>query len=101
TARWTRRHRSVVASVVTLMLITFVGCLVGVVMIAREHSETKAAYEREHQKAQEASQQRARAEASFQQARQAVDFFTQVSEEELPHTPELQRVRRRFLEGAL
>lgn len=92
--KWGRRHRSFVVSAVVLLLLTLAGLAVSTVLIAR-------AYERERLKAQEATDQRARAEASFHQARQAVDFFTQVSEEELERHPQLQGLRRRLLEASL
>jgi serine/threonine protein kinase len=98
--KWARRHKPVVVSAVVLLLITTIASVAFAVMIAREHEQTKEAYERERLKAVEASEQRGRAEASFLQARQAVDFFAQVSEEETADNPEWQRIRRRLLEGA-
>src|SRR5262249_14899750 len=59
-----------------------------------QQARTKAAYEAE-------AQQRARAEADFAQARRAIEFFEQFSEDELAHNPGLQHVRRRLLETAL
>ncbi len=99
--KWARRHRPVVVSAIVLMLITMIGSVISMVLIAQEHAETKAAYERERLKAEEASEQRARADANFQQARRAVDFFTQLAEDELARKPESQREGRKFLEGAL
>jgi serine/threonine protein kinase len=99
--KWARRHRSVVYSAAALMVLLTIGSVVSTVLIAREHAETKAAYERERQKAVEAAEQRARAEASFLQARAAVDFFVQVSAEDLAQRPEWQAVRMKLLERAL
>jgi serine/threonine protein kinase len=100
-AKWSRRHRPVVAAAVGLLLVAAVGFAVSTALIARERSRlaeeqerTKAAYEAE-------ADQRARAEKSFRQARQVVDFFTDVSEEELRDKPELQGLRRKLLEAAL
>jgi serine/threonine protein kinase len=98
--KWARRHRSVVMSAVALMVFVMIGSVISTVLIAREHAETKAAYERERLKAEEADDQRARAEVSFLQARRAVDFFAKVSEE-LPNRPEWQPVRRKLLQAAL
>jgi serine/threonine protein kinase len=92
--KWSRRHRPLVASALVLLLMAVVASLVTTVLIAGEHVETKAAYERERQKAREA-------EESFLQAKRAVDFFTEVSEEELAGIPPLQGLRRRLLETAL
>jgi hypothetical protein len=62
---------------------------------------TKRAYEREQQKAQEARAERARAEANFRQAREAVNFFVQLSDEDFLDRPALLGVRVRLLETAL
>jgi serine/threonine protein kinase len=99
--KWARRHRSVVYSAAALMVVVMIGSVVSTVLIAREHAETKAAYERERQKAKEAAEHRARAEANFLQARNAVDFFVQVSAEDLAGRPEWQPVRLKLLEAAL
>jgi hypothetical protein len=66
----------------------------GTVVLFREHSKTIAAFRRE-------SEQRSAAEKSFQEARQAVDAFTELSEQELADNPRMQSVRRRFLETGL
>jgi hypothetical protein len=78
------------------------------VLIAREKSRTQAAYEqlaREEAKARDAYvrelEQRKRADEGFDQARDAIDFFTQVVEEELRDRPGLQELRRQLLEAAL
>ncbi|MCI0455856.1 MAG: serine/threonine protein kinase [Gemmataceae bacterium] len=99
--KWARRHRSVVVSAVVLLVASLVGLAVTTALIAQEHAETRAAYERERLKAREAEEQRARAEEGWRQARQAVDFFTRVSEEELAGVSPLQGLRRRMLEVAL
>jgi hypothetical protein len=100
-AKWSRRHRPVVAAAVGLLLVAAVGFAISTALIARERSRlaeeqarTKAAYEAE-------ADQRARAEKSFRQARQVVDFFTDVSEEQLADKPELQGLRRKLLQAAL
>jgi serine/threonine protein kinase len=100
-AKWSRRHRALVASAVGVLLLATAGLLLSTVLIARAHGEAKAAYLRERQKADEAEQERARAEKNFLQARRTVDFLTQASAEELVDRPELLEVRQRLLEGAL
>jgi eukaryotic-like serine/threonine-protein kinase len=92
--KWSRRHRAVVVSALVLLIAGVLGLVATTVLIAGEHAETKAAYERERA-------QRVRAEQSFQQARQAVDALTRVSEEELAGVPPLQGLRRVLLETAL
>ncbi len=93
-AKWFRRHPSVVGVTVGVLLLAMIGFAVSTVLIAREHGKTKAALEAE-------ARQRANAEKSFRQARQVVDFFTELSEEHLADKPELQGLRRRLLEVAL
>jgi serine/threonine protein kinase len=93
-AKWSRRHPSLVGAAVGLLLLAVVGFAVSTVLIAREQWKTKAALEAE-------AQQRANAEKSFRQARQVVDFFTEVSEEHLADKPEMQGLRRKLLEVAL
>jgi serine/threonine protein kinase len=92
--KWCRRHRSVVQASAVFLCLAVVGLLVSTIMIAREHSATKIAYDRE-------IAQRAAADESFRQARQAVDAFTRLAEEELADTPTMQPLRRRFLETSL
>jgi serine/threonine protein kinase len=92
--KWSRRHRSVVVSATLLLAMGVIGLVVTTLLLAREQAETKAAYERERQKAREA-------EESFLQALRAVNFFAQVSEEDLANIPPLQGLRRRLLEEAL
>jgi serine/threonine protein kinase len=114
-AKWARRHKAVVTAGVGGLLLLAVGLAVCTALVLREQWKTQAAYEqlaaeqartkaalrRERQRKEEASAQRARAERSFQQARDAVDYLTQVSEQELADNPFLTDLRRRLLEAAL
>ncbi len=93
-AKWARRHKPLVAAGVLLLFFTAIGFLASTVMVAREHVKTKVAYQRE-------IEQRAAAERNFQQARQAVDTFTQLGEEELAMKPGTYQLRRKFLAAAL
>lgn len=93
-AKWSRRHRAVVASGLIALLLTLAGLTVATVL-------TLQAYDRERAKAQEAAEQHARAERNFQQAREAVDEFTRISEEELRNHPMLESIRLRMLEASL
>jgi eukaryotic-like serine/threonine-protein kinase len=106
--KWARRHRGLVASAVALLLMGVAALLVATLVIAGEHAETRAAYERERRQAQEARDQRARAEESarqarenFRQARKAVDLLTHMGEEDLIDPASARSVRRRMLEAAL
>ena len=55
-----------VGSALVLLFLIAAGLLISTVLIARAHSETKAALEREKKKAEEAELQRIRAEADPQ-----------------------------------
>jgi serine/threonine protein kinase len=107
-AKWSRRHRTAVTTAVVLLLLAAVGFAVSTALIAREQWKTQAAYEqlaREQKKTQTAyeaeARERDRAEKSFRQARQAVDFFAVLAEEELADKPELQGLRRKLLQTCL
>ena len=99
--KWTRRHRGVAAAALIVITLSAIGFAVSTALVARaydslarEQSKTQAAFEAE-------AQQRARAEKSSRQAREVVDFITEVSEEELADKPELAGVRRMLLAAAL
>ncbi len=92
--KWGRRHKSLVVAGVLLLVITALGLLASTIVIAREHAKTKLAYQR-------VVEERAAAEQSFLQARQAVDTFTQLGEEELISKPSMYQLRRKFLETSL
>lgn len=93
-AKWARRHRGMVAASILLLLVAAVGSGIGTALIAREQWKTKAAYEAE-------ARERDRAEKSFRQARDAVDRFTEMSEEELADKLDFQGLRRKFLQASL
>jgi hypothetical protein len=97
--KWTRRHKSLALSAVVTLSLAAIGLLISTLLIAREQGKTKYAYELERQKAIEADTQRARAERSSRQARQAVDFFSQIAVE--MDRPEFSDVRRDMLEESL
>jgi serine/threonine protein kinase len=114
-AKWSRRHKGVVTSAMIILVLATMGFAVSTVMIAREQANTQAAYRRvtEEQANTEAAYRRvteeqARTKAAyeaevqnFQQARRMLDFFSQVSAEELANKPDVRDVRRKLLEGAL
>ncbi|MCE9546720.1 MAG: serine/threonine protein kinase [Planctomycetia bacterium] len=105
--KWSRRHRTFVAAALVVLLLTSVGFAVSTALVARAQWNTRQAFNRlaEEQSRtklafQAEAQQRAKAEQSFRQARRAVDFLTEVSEEELADKPELQGLRRTLLAAA-
>jgi serine/threonine protein kinase len=93
-SKWVRRHRAIVTTAAVLLLLS------GVV-VAREQWKTRAAYEAEATQRVRAERERDRAEEGVRRARQIVDFFTEVSEEELADRVELQGLRRMLLAAAL
>ena len=100
-AKWSRRHKTVVGSAVAVLVLSAVGFAVSTALIAREQANTRAAY---HRLAEEQARTKAAYDAearNFQQARRMLDFFAQVSAEELAELPEAQDVRRKLLEAAL
>lgn len=99
-ARWCRRHRGLAASGLVLLVVAVFLLAVSNLWIAGQRAELRAAYDREQLKAREARQERNRAQESLRKARRAVDFFTQISEEELARMPPMQGVRRYMLETA-
>lgn len=85
--KWSRRHKPIVVSAAVLLLLTFIGSVVLTVLIAQEHAKT----------VKEANQ----AKENFFQAREVVDFFTQISLDELGENADPQKVRRKSLERVL
>jgi serine/threonine protein kinase len=98
--KWTRRHRSLAMSALIILGLVAAGLLTSTLLIAREQGRTKSAYELEIKKAIEADQQRARAEKSSRQAREAVDFFSRIADDEM-NGPQFSDVRREMLEESL
>ncbi len=93
-AKWRRRNSGLVAAASILLLLSTVGLMITSVIIWRQQNETRSALERE-------TTQRQLADESFRQALSAVETFNQLSESELATRPELQDLRRNFLETAL
>ena len=99
--KWARRHPSLLAASVVVLLLLSAGSLLGVVLIRGEQARTRveqqkaeAAYLRERQRAEEA-------EVRLRLARRSVDELIQVSEEELADLPGMAGVRSRLLRSAL
>jgi eukaryotic-like serine/threonine-protein kinase len=91
--KWLRRHRSVAAAAVAMLILAVVGLTISTVLIAQEESRTKAAYQAE-------AAQRRRAENNFRQAHRALDDFTKIGIEDMPELPETEGGRRKLLETA-
>jgi serine/threonine protein kinase len=100
-ARWGRRHWAVATAAAGILAVATLGLLLSTILISMAHSDTAAALGREKSQSEMAERQRKAADESFRQARQAVDSFLQISEEELAGKPSLLETRRRFLQEAL
>ncbi len=85
--KWSRRHRGLVISGMLLLATATAGLAASTLLLAQKEAESRASYKRE-------TEARSLAVENFRQARQAVDAFTRLSDEELPNWPALQRVRR-------
>ncbi len=99
--KWARRHKPLVAAGVVMLFLTAVGSTVSAVFIGQEQARTKATLEWEARARAEEAQARARAEENFRQARQAVDYLSQVAIEDLASAPRLGQTRRKLLEACL
>lgn len=93
-AKWRRRNSGLVAAATVLLLLSTVGLTITSLIIWRQQYETQSALNRE-------TAQRTKADESFRQALSAVEAFNQLSESELASRPELQDLRRNFLETSL
>jgi hypothetical protein len=100
-ARWGRRHWALATAAAGVLAVATLGLLLSTILISMAHSDTAAALGREKTISEMVERQRKAADESFRQARQAVDSFLQISEEELAGKPSLHETRRRFLQTAL
>jgi serine/threonine protein kinase len=92
--KWMRRHPSVVAAAVLVLVCGLIGLAITTAVVAREHEKTRAAYLRESQRAEEA-------EARFQLARRAADDMIELAEDGLSESPFQEGLRKQLLEAAL
>ncbi len=101
TRKWLRRHPSVVATAVALLIFSVVALAASTALIAREQGRTDEALRREAASAVLERQRFEDAEQRFQIARHAADEMIRMAETELADQPHLQSLRRRLLETAL
>jgi eukaryotic-like serine/threonine-protein kinase len=85
--KWSRRHPSIVAGGILLLLLSIIGLVVNNWMIAKEQAKTA-------KRAEEA-------EARLQLARRAVDEMIQLADADFDFNPSQQTLRRKLLEAAL
>lgn len=93
-SKWVRRHRWLVGSTMLVLLVVAVALAVNNYMVWREKQKTEEAFLREQA-------QRRLAEANFKQAREVLDTFTHLTEEELAEIPQARELRRKMLETSL
>ncbi|MFO0943289.1 MAG: serine/threonine-protein kinase [Pirellulales bacterium] len=93
-AKWRKRNSLLVNMAGLVMIFVTIGLMITTLIVFREQRQTKLALARE-------IDQRNAAEKSFQQARAAVDTFSELSESELAFRPEVQTLRKKFLETSL
>ena len=99
TLKWTRRHKALTLSAITMLVVGFIASTISTFLIARQQGLTETARRLEHTRAIEANRQQRRAERSWQQARQAVDFFSRMAI--TMDQPQVSNERRDMLEEAL
>lgn len=108
TSKWARRHKQMVAFGVVVLVLAVLGLTVSNILVARERSKTRAAYEevaRKQAQTQAAladeAKQRSLAEQSFRQAREMLDSFVQASIEDLAVTGTDEDIRQAVLLASL
>ena len=101
TAKWARRHRSLVALATCAVLLVSVVSAVGMVLLAREQSRTSAALKEVERSAASAQQNFERAEKHLRQARAAVDQFGVLVSDRLAEVPGAEPVQRDVLIDSL
>ncbi len=101
TARWVRRHRTLVTSGVATALVLIVALGAIVVLQNSANRRLSEANDRETSARKDAEAQRDKAQQNFQMAQDAVDrYFTQVSEDHRLSAQGLEPLRRDLLSSA-
>jgi eukaryotic-like serine/threonine-protein kinase len=100
-AKWARRRRGLVATALGLLLLAVFGLTVSTVLIAHAYELLAVQQKKTDEAYQAEAKERKRSEDAAYKARQVLNFFTQVSEEDFPDRAELRPIRRKLLEKAL
>ncbi len=99
-AKWSRRHRPLVATAGLMLVMATIGLAAALVVIARERDEASEQRRMAVMSAREALDIRRREEALAREARRAVDaMYTRFAERRPTDRPHLEPVRREFLEA--
>jgi serine/threonine protein kinase/Flp pilus assembly protein TadD len=100
-AKWARRHKTLVGAGAAVMLVVLVGSVIGSLLIAGEHSKTKAALAQAEANFQQAENNLRRAESHFAQLREVVDRFGAYHAERLKDLPGAEPLRHELLRDTL
>ncbi|HLJ96409.1 MAG TPA: protein kinase [Gemmataceae bacterium] len=101
-AKWSRRHRSVVASAGILVLLSLIGLMASTVLIWREKEQTRAALADAKANAQTADANYQRAQENLNTAYRILDeIYLDTTEKRLPQQTVITREDRQFLDKAL
>jgi serine/threonine protein kinase len=96
-AKWARRHRALVALGACATVVLSLTLAVGMVLLAREQSQTSSALIEAENNSRAARQNFDRAERHFEQAREAVDQFGMELADRLLEIPGAEPVRQELL----
>jgi eukaryotic-like serine/threonine-protein kinase len=120
--RWSRRHRPVLVSAVLGLVLAVIALAASTIMISQEQGRTQLALQNAIQAGDQERQARLReeealrketearlretevrqrAEENFRQARQVVDYLSQIAADDLKDMPELHELRKKILKTAL
>ena len=99
--RWMRRNKQWTLAAGVVLFIETLVLSTTTLYVGRQQEQTAEAYANERQVAQQELQEQKQAERNFQRAKQAMDFMTQIADEQMPRDPRLAALRRTILERAL
>lgn len=113
--KWARRHTAIVISSVVVLLVAVVALSISTALIARQQGLTNDAYEKLSEEQQKLSseqdatrtaleaeeKQRRLAENNLRQAREMLQFFMEIAENDLADNPRLRDLRIRMLQASL
>jgi serine/threonine protein kinase len=101
-AKWSRRHRPLVASGAVVLVLATIGLAASNVLITQQRNRANALATRERQLRQELDGQRRRAEKNLDRALDAVNkMLTNVANDVLLNQPRMEKLRKKLLEEAL
>ncbi|MCA9050069.1 MAG: serine/threonine protein kinase, partial [Planctomycetaceae bacterium] len=106
--KWSRRHRSAVTVAVAGMVLLTIGLIISTVLIVQEHGRATTALEETRGALASEAEQHSRAERNlqlaqqhFDKAREMLESFMLIAEDEMAHSEELQETRAVMLQLSL